>query len=96
VIQDNLALNWVLLLPFIHASDCLRETGATHLLVNTGNLGYMAARGLNLDRLRWSEFTGFAARCLDPLVLDQGFELYRIRPSSRSTTHLRGSIRRPS
>jgi 4-amino-4-deoxy-L-arabinose transferase-like glycosyltransferase len=93
VIQDNLSVNWSLLVPFVDSSDCLRPTGATHVLVNTGILGYFVSRGLQPDMIRWSMFEEFSERCLEPLEGVPGFQLYRLRGPQQSRRSREGQGR---
>lgn len=81
VIQDNRLTNWPLFGQKASIQGCgsLHSAGISHVLVNTGALGYYISRGLNTESqyLGWETFPQFAERCLIPVYDRSGFVLYR-------------------
>ncbi|HSG64376.1 MAG TPA: hypothetical protein VLD39_05220, partial [Gammaproteobacteria bacterium] len=79
VLQDNVLKNWPLLLPAVAQPYCLESSGITHVLVGTGTLNYFKNRGLDLEVLQWDRFEEFSARCLEPIDIEPGMALYRVK-----------------
>jgi hypothetical protein len=65
VIQDNLGTTWPVLAHHAPWRDCMRSTGATHILVNYGHLIGRVRRGLEIASVRWPAFGRFARTCLE-------------------------------
>ncbi|HSG81302.1 MAG TPA: hypothetical protein VLC48_03555, partial [Gemmatimonadota bacterium] len=81
IIQDNLSSNWPLLASALAPSVCLNSIGVTHVLLGIGTLNYFAATGgLDPQRVRWSDFTEFADRCLDETYRNRLYILFRTKP----------------
>jgi hypothetical protein len=80
ILQDNLFRTWVFIRPLVEAGGCLEGSGLTHVLVGADPIDYLVRRGMDLDRLGWSEFDGFSRRCLVPVERQpEGYMLYRLR-----------------
>jgi hypothetical protein len=79
VIQDNWPTNWPLLSQTQAVRNCLRSTGISHILVNSGALSYYTRRGMDPRLLQWDAFRQFAEKCLLPVHEAQGFILYRVK-----------------
>jgi hypothetical protein len=79
VIQDNVLTNWPLLARSAAATNCLRSTGISHLLVNVDALRYYLRRGVDPQFLQWDAFQEFSRRCLSPIHGAYGFTLFRVK-----------------
>jgi hypothetical protein len=79
VLQDNMGLNWPLLVASGANVRCLAGMGITHVLVNHEVVTYYASRGLDVNRLQWSMFDHFAKECLEEIEHTRSFYLYRVR-----------------
>lgn len=80
VLQDNLGTTWRVLAPHEPWRDCMRPTGATHVLVNYGHFGIRVGRGMERTAAGWDSFPRFARRCLDRVAILANSVLYRIEP----------------
>lgn len=79
VLQDNIAMNWPLLVETGLTERCLQGTGITHVLVGTGPLRFYISRGSDPSAMRWERFAPFAERCLERVAGERSFEFYRVR-----------------
>jgi 4-amino-4-deoxy-L-arabinose transferase-like glycosyltransferase len=78
VLQDNWSRNWPILAAGEPWDDCMRSTGASHVLVNYGHLARMAQRGLDIGTVSWSDFSRFHRACLQIQKRLGGVVLYSI------------------
>jgi hypothetical protein len=78
VIQDNLVANLPLVMARWDGRSCLGDAGVTHMLLNTGALGYYRGGGLDLNLVRWREFERFREHCLELVDRNASFELYML------------------
>jgi hypothetical protein len=79
VIQDNDATNWPLLAPKAAGGTCLRETGISHLFVNSHGAVYYIKRGLDERLLQLPALREFTRRCLTPVYARGGMILFEVR-----------------
>jgi hypothetical protein len=78
VIEDNDATNWPLLAPKMARGDCSHPAGISHLLINSGVVGYYEYRGLDPHLLQLPSLGEFIKRCTTPLYEQDGLVLYRL------------------
>lgn len=84
VLEDVLLSNWSYVSQSPVVDACLAGSGITHVLINTGALGYYASRGTDLKTLRVPELQRFAAQCLGERVYARGGEeLWTLRTAPR-------------
>jgi hypothetical protein len=79
VIQDNALTNWPLLARSEAATNCLRSTGISHVLVNVESLRYYLRRGVDPQSLQWDAFREFSRRCLTPIRGTRAYTLFRVK-----------------
>jgi hypothetical protein len=79
IIQDDVLLNWPLLLGVIGRERCLVVTQPRFMLVNLNGPYYWSTRGLRPEDLFWAELEDHVSRCLDLLEEGDGVFLYRRR-----------------
>jgi len=79
VIQDNVLTNWPLLARSEAATNCLRSTGISHVLVNVETLRYYLRRGVDPESLQWDAFQEFSRRCLTPIRGTRAYTLFRVK-----------------
>jgi hypothetical protein len=78
-IQDNTFANWPLLARSEAATNCLRSTGISHVLVNVESLRYYLRRGVDPQALQWEAFREFSRRCLTPIRGTRAYTLFRVK-----------------
>lgn len=79
VIQDNDATNWPMLAPKAAGGTCLRETGISHLFVNSHGAVYYIKRGLDERLLQLPALREFTRRCLTSVYASGGMILFEVR-----------------
>ena len=79
VIQDNLLTNWPLLESRSASLSRLKNSGISHLLLNTQARDYYLMRGLDPHTVKLQEFTQFANDYLDIVYENPGYILYELR-----------------
>jgi hypothetical protein len=90
--------NWSYLAQSPVVDDCLRGTGITHVLVNTGALEFYTGRGARRDAFRLDQFERFRSRCVaEQAELETGFELMTLATASPGAVapSAAGATRRP-
>jgi len=78
-LADLTLSNWSYLAQSPAYHDCLVGRAITHVLVNSGALGYYLRRGADAEPFYLERFTEFRARCLGPPVsVGPGFKLLKV------------------
>jgi hypothetical protein len=79
VIQDNGSKNWALIANRLPPEGCLELLNITHVMLHVGTLDWFVEQiSVDSDYLRWSAFEAFEARCLEPVLENSAFTLYRV------------------
>jgi hypothetical protein len=78
-LTDVALSNWSYLAQSPAYDDCLAGRDITHVLVNSGALGYYLRRGADRKPFYLERLAAFRARCLgSPVQVGPGFDLYEV------------------
>lgn len=76
ILQDDVLLNWPLLLGVVGQDGCLAVSQPRFILVNVNGPYYWSMRGLQPTDLHWEEFQRYALQCLELRASRNGVFLY--------------------
>ncbi len=75
---DTRSVYWPILAQTELADTCLRDSGISHVLVNSASLQYYLRRGADVGPLRLPELDHFVQRCLDLVSTSGPYAVFKV------------------